>query len=211
MSGKFIVFEGIDCCGKTTQITLLYNRLSANGITCNIEVEPTRSPVGKVIRQEYLSGNHTMIPRCLNMLFTVDRYDHITNEDHGLRSKLERGINILQDRYYLSGVAYYSCSVPTHQSLRMQRENIDLLRPTLTVFIDIDPAVSIERLKNGRDHREIYETYEKQKQVRYAYWDTLKLFEAEGDEFFIVNGEGGIYDVHEQIWNRVYPILKGDT
>ena len=104
--GKFIVFEGIDGSGKSTQIKLLYKYLTSKGVPCYTTFEPTDSPFGSLIRQ-CLSGRIETDDKTIAGLFVADRLDHLYNAKCGLIEKINSGITVLCDRYYLSSYAYH--------------------------------------------------------------------------------------------------------
>ncbi|HBA96917.1 MAG TPA: dTMP kinase, partial [Lachnospiraceae bacterium] len=109
--GHFIVFEGIDGSGKTTQIDLLKKHIEENGFICYKTKEPTDGPVGSLLRQ-CLAGSVQTDEMTLAALFAADRLDHILNNQNGLLKKLDEGISVISDRYILSTYAYQSVRVP---------------------------------------------------------------------------------------------------
>ena len=105
MTPKFIVFEGIDGAGKTTQIKLLAENLAKIGVESYITAEPTDMPSGKIIR-EALAGR--LPATCAEMadMFVRDRVIHNKDEEKGIDPHLDRGITVISDRYYYSSLAY---------------------------------------------------------------------------------------------------------
>ena len=99
--GKFIVFEGIDGSGKSTQVRILQERLKAAGVYCDTTMEPTGSPIGSLIRQ-VLTGRLKMDKRVIASLFTADRLDHLLNDVNGILAEINQGITVISDRYYFS-------------------------------------------------------------------------------------------------------------
>ena len=89
--GKFIVFEGIDGSGKSTQINFLVNKLKEAGISYYTTAEPSDGPIGVMIRQ-ILTGERKMDNKVIAALFAADRLDHILNEENGILNKIENGI-----------------------------------------------------------------------------------------------------------------------
>jgi len=104
--GKFIVIEGIDGSGKTTQVKKIEKLLTHNDFHVHVTRECTDNPIGKLLRNLYLSGKRKCDERVINMLYAADRLDHITNEEDGMLNILNEGIHVLSDRYYLSSLAY---------------------------------------------------------------------------------------------------------
>ena len=104
-NAKFIVFEGIDGAGKTTQIQLLSAALEQRGIKCNVSAEPTKLPIGVKIREK-LSGKVPSTPIEMAELFAADRAMHNTHPECGIGKLLSDGITAISDRYYYSSMAY---------------------------------------------------------------------------------------------------------
>ena len=104
-SPKFIVFEGIDGAGKTTQIKMLARVLEEHGISCHITAEPTEYPSGKKIR-EALSGRLPATPLEMAEMFASDRAIHNVHEGDGINACLSAGKTVISDRYYYSSLAY---------------------------------------------------------------------------------------------------------
>lgn len=109
--GLYIAFEGIDGCGKGTQIKMLKQKLPEITSEPFLQTcEPSNGPIGKVIRSEYLSGKRKSDPDVLSNLYVIDRIDNLTCED-GVISQLEAGNIVISDRCFLSSCAYQGMSV----------------------------------------------------------------------------------------------------
>ena len=111
MEPIFIVFEGIDGSGKSTQINLLKEMFEKHGWEVLLESEPTNNPVGKLI-QDVMTGKITFTNESIATLFLADRLEHISNPINGLNQKLKNGYNIIASRYYFSSYAFQSDAVP---------------------------------------------------------------------------------------------------
>ena len=110
MTAKFIVFEGIDGAGKTTQIKLLQKALGERGIECVTTAEPTDMPSGKKIR-EALSGRVKVTCAQMADMFASDRVIHNKDKEHGIDATLETGKTVISDRYYYSSLAYQGAEI----------------------------------------------------------------------------------------------------
>lgn len=198
--GKFIVFEGTDGSGKSTQQKLLYKYLTQKGILCHSTSEPTDSPFGALIRS-CLSGRVETDEKALSALFAADRLDHIRNKVNGIEEKLKRGIHVLCDRFYLSSFAYNGAFSDLEWIISLNRPAMELLRPDLTLFLDIPPERSMERVhKRGEADR--YETIEAQKKIRKNYFELFARFKEERVE--IVLSE----DDKEKTQEKIRAIIK---
>ena len=151
MNGKFIVLEGIDGCGKTTQINKLYKWLPKSGlINNNTEVvktrEPGGSPIGDELRNMILNINDSNPPSNLTelLLYSADRAEHITKL---IKPALKNGDWILSDRFSGSTLAYQGYGRYINIDIIKQLENIvcQNIKPDMTFFLDIPPEESILR------------------------------------------------------------------
>ncbi len=172
--GKFIVFEGTDGSGKSTQMKMLGKYLKAKGISVYGTHEPTDSPFGALLRA-CLTGRVETDERAIAALFAADRIDHITNSVNGIMKKLEEGTTVLCDRYYFSSFAYNGGFVPLEWVIELNKPAMNLLRPDLTVFLDLPAEESMKRVAR-RGETERYETMEKQKRIRDKYFDVFRMF-----------------------------------
>ena len=175
--GKFIVFEGIDGSGKSTQIKLLANYLREKGVSVYTTCEPTDGPIGSVLHQ-CMTGRIPSDEKTIAALFVADRLDHLNNPVNGILSKIEAGITVLSDRYYLSSYAYNGAHVSLDWVIQANAMCAELLRPDINIYIDIDPQVSLGRVSR-RGSTERYEKLDNMERVRKKYFE---LFERLGKE-----------------------------
>lgn len=136
--------------------------------------EPTESPVGSLLRS-CLTGRIDADEHTIAALFAADRLDHIHNPVNGILKKLNEGVNVLCDRYYLSSFAYNGGFVPLEWVIELNRPAREALKPDLTVFLYLDAEDSMERVM-GRGETERYETVERQKKIRKNYLDLIARF-----------------------------------
>lgn len=200
--GKFIVFEGIDGSGKSTQLKMLAETLRENGIKCVETLEPTFGTVGTVLH-DILSGKKKADPKVTAALFVADRLDHLTNAENGVIKMLEEGITVICDRYYFSSYAYQSVEVPSEWVIAANRLAAETLRPDCTLFIDVSPKVAMERISNNRETTELYETEERLSAVREGYF---KAFERMKDEenIKVFDGDKPVFEIAEEIKKFVF-------
>lgn len=194
--GKFIVFEGTDGCGKSTQMSMLAKYLAGKGVECHMTHEPTDSPFGAQLRA-CMSGRLDADERAIAALFAADRLDHITNAVNGIAGKLDAGVTVLCDRYYLSSFAYNSGVAPLEWVIGLNRLAMEMLPPDLTLYIDVPVEVSMQRL-GRRSERERYETQEKQLAIRKRYMELFERFR-ETEHIEIVKSEAKKEDTQKRI------------
>lgn len=204
-TGKFIVFEGIDGSGKSTQIALLNQWLSEQGRQVYVTREPSDGPIGVMIRQS-LGKRVAFDEKTMAALFAADRLDHIHNNTNGLLAKKALGMDILSDRYYLSNYAYQSVGVELDWVKKLNEEAAKDMKPDLHIFIDLPVEVAISRIYNNRGDVELYETVERLTHTRNMF---LKIIEDLRNEetIVVIDGSGTAEETQEKIRNAVEKIL----
>lgn len=131
MKGKLIVLEGIDNCGKTTQVSLISNWLKSQGID-NLITKELTTPIGSLIHS-YL-GNALFTPILKTLLFAADRIQRL---EQGVTPALNSGLIVLADRWVLSAIAYRMAEGLDRQFVL--QVNSLVKDPDITILIDIDP------------------------------------------------------------------------
>ncbi|TMA28007.1 MAG: dTMP kinase [Deltaproteobacteria bacterium] len=159
--GRFIVFEGLDGAGTTTQSKLLAERLQQKGRTVHLAHQPSDGPVGQLIRQ-ILAGRAATTQadgklgivdeRGMALLFAADRLDHLASQ---IEPRLGRGEDVILDRYTLSSLAYQGASV-SHEFILVA--NRYARKPDLTLFLYVPATVALERVRMRGAKLERYET-----------------------------------------------------
>ena len=199
--GNFIAFEGIDGSGKSTQIGLLAERLKKEGVCCYTTMEPTNAPVGSLVRQ-VMTGRIRMDNKAIAALFAADRLDHLLNEVDGIASKIEEGTTVLTDRYYFSSYAYHSVDVPMEWVIRANEQSALILRPTVNLFIDVDPDTDLERIARNRFHQELFEKKSRLVEVRENYKKAFDLLAGE-EKYTVIDGNQSREAIADNIWEAV--------
>ena len=169
MAAKFIVFEGIDGAGKTTQAKLLAEKIKEMGKTAELTAEPTTPESGKALRR-VLSGEEKKSNCEIATMFTLDRIAHNVHPETGINALIEKGVDVISDRYYYSSLAYQgsATSYPWVKSLNLDCPEIR--RPDLCIFLDLKPEESLERISKGREKLEIFENLETLTRVRESFF-----------------------------------------
>lgn len=199
--GNFIAFEGIDGSGKSTQIGLLAERLKKEGVCCYTTMEPTNAPVGSLVRQ-VMTGRIRMDNKAIAALFAADRLDHLLNEVDGIASKIEEGTTVLTDRYYFSSYAYHSVDVPMEWVIRANEQSALILRPTVNLFIDVDPDTALERIARNRFHQELFEKKSRLVEVRENYKKAFDLLTGE-EKYTVIDGNQSREAIADNIWEAI--------
>jgi dTMP kinase len=184
--GKFIVFEGIDGAGKTTQVELLAKHLRSLGREVSLSAEPTTLESGKAIRRA-LSGAEKKSECQMAAMFVLDRIAHNIDEEIGIRALTAKGIDVISDRYYYSSLAYQGAATDYGWVKQMNIGSPEIRRPDLCIYLDLLPEQSLERISRGRESVEIYENLEKLTSVRNTFLSVIEDLRAEGENIYIVD------------------------
>lgn len=201
MPSHFIVIEGLDGSGGTTQVQRLAAWLQEHaGVDVVTTFEPSDGPVGRFIRQalDLSTPEGRLGDAVLPYLFAADRRDHL---DRTILPALERRDTwVLSDRYYHSSLAYQSLSVglATVASL-----NAPFRAPDLTVVIDLEPEICLERIERRGGVRERFEALDRLRRIRDAYEDVVVHCRTRGEAVVRIDGEGTVDEVAARIQAQV--------
>lgn len=170
--GKFIVFEGIDGCGKTTQAVRLKNHINSYlrqtgmPILCEGQEEPYNSDVVGGIIRSVLSKQIRIPEDALAYLYVANRLTHISD----ILPKIESGNHIICDRYYFSNFAYNQTENTSLEDLiTANKLCMELLKPDVVFYLSISPEVAAERRKKSRLTEDSNDSLEKQYRVAENY------------------------------------------
>lgn len=200
--GKLIVFEGIDGCGKSTQIKMLAEALRAKGREVAVTAEPTETETGKMLRRA-LSGAMPATPCQMAAMFTLDRIVHNTAEG-GIRDTLQKGADMLSDRYYYSSLAYQG-SLCDYEWVKGMNVNCpDIRRPDLCIFLDISPKEALARIGKRGEAKEIYEKEDTLTTFRDTF---LRVFQTLGDNVAVIDASGTPEEVAARVLAAAEKIL----
>lgn len=152
LSGKFITFEGIDGCGKTTQVKAVVEALKNDGHSVVSTREPGGTALGAKLRDILLDlEDDDMDPGCELLLYSADRAQHLHSV---IEPALAEGRCVVSDRYYDSTMAYQAVGIPNRSYFRQMIEGfcLSVIRnrvPDLTILISIEPHVAMARIQAG--------------------------------------------------------------
>jgi dTMP kinase len=199
--GVFIVFEGGEGIGKTTQAKLLKAWLEQEGESVVLSREPGGSDLGIEIRKILLSHSTGDIsPRAEALLYAADRAHHVFSV---IRPALAAGEVVISDRYFDSSIAYQGAGrvLEPGEVARISRWATESLFPTLTIIIDLPAEIGLGRLKS-KDRLES-QPLAFHERVRQEF---LQLSLLDPERYFIVDGNKSIEDIHSAIITRVSEI-----
>ncbi|TNE90939.1 MAG: dTMP kinase [Deltaproteobacteria bacterium] len=188
----FLVLEGLDGAGTTTQSERLVAALRARGGEVVQTREPTDGPVGLIIRDVLRGDQRAPSVETLPWLFAADRADHLTRK---VEPALRRGAYVVSDRYYHSSLAYQSLTLPLEKVAALN----DFRSPHITFFLDVPVDECLARITKRGGEREIYEQRDKLERIAAAYDKVLDLVEQRGETVIRIDGTGTPKDVHEAI------------
>lgn len=193
----YIVLEGIDGVGKSSQIKLLEEYLEKKNISTKSIVEPTDSEIGQLIRKELLKSDATedINQQMLALLFAADR---LTLKKEILEVKNSQDKFIISDRSFYSSICYQNNPTVTTQWIR--QVNMHTPRPDLTILLDLDEKESIKRC----DGVETFENTEFLEKTRQNY---IKLLQEESN-MIKVDANQSIDEVHEDIIKIIKEKMK---
>lgn len=168
-NGKFIVFEGLDGSGQTTQAKMLVDYLEKKKKRVLLTKEPTDNIIGGLIRGA-LKKNWHPSNECLQLLFSADRAFHLQNE---ILPALRKGFFVISDRYLFSTIAFggIDCNIQWLESL-----NKNFLLPNIIFLLKVSPEECIRRLKKSRFGLELFEEKEKMQKVWKNYEKLTKKY-----------------------------------
>lgn len=205
--GRFLVVEGLDGAGTTTQTDRLARWLRSRGIPVHATSEPTDGIIGKLLRG-WLEAGEVLPPTTAALLFAADRDHHLRDAATGVLRLLESGTWVVSDRYLLSSLAYQTVDgVELDDLLAINRLAPD---PDLTVFLDVDPEVALERIAGRGEPASRYETGRTLAAVHRAYQGLLTARRGVGT-LLVVDGSGTAEEVEAAVGAALAPHLPAQT
>lgn len=204
---KFIVFEGIDGAGKTTQINLLRAALENKGLPCAVTAEPTDLPSGKAIRRA-LAKEVEKTPLEMAEMFALDRELHNTDPQVGIEKLLGEGTTVICDRYYYSSLAYQGTVLGYDTVARLNLDNPNIRRPDICIFLDLTPEKSLQRIGDRGGRTEIYENLDYLTRTRKTFFEVFDKLRQRGELISVIDADGGVEEVSARILAAVADIFE---
>ena len=195
--GLFVAFEGGDGAGKSTQVRLLAQALSDAGREVVVTRQPGGTSLGSAIRDLVLHGGHVS-PRAEALLYAADKAHHV---DELIRPTLERGVDVLTDRYTDSSIAYQGAGrdLGPQEIHELLVWAVAGLFPDLTIVVDVPAAVG--RARRGSVHDRIEsEGDDFHERVRQHFLD---LAAAAPQRYLVLDGTADPADLHAQVVARL--------
>ena len=192
--GAFIVIEGLDGSGKTTQAKLLTAKLSRSHNVV-YTAEPSRGKIGTFIRNSCLYGGKRLSASAEALLFAADRIEHVENE---IKPAIAEGKIVVCDRYVYSSLAYQGSADLNVEWIA--EINKYALKPDFAVFIDVAPEKVLQRINRRKS---VMENLETQRKVREIYLKSV----AKGD-LTRIDGDKPLEKVGEDLTAIVLKLLE---
>ncbi len=196
--GLFITFEGIDGCGKSTQLNLLSEYLKSEGLEVVITREPGAKGLGEKLREILLNYEGEVSSNCEAFLFLADRAQHI---DTLVKPAIEAGKVVLCDRHTDSTIAYqgYGRGVDLEQIKMLNRIATSGLVPDLTFVFDLDVEISQMRVGKTKDRMESAGD-DFHNRVRNGY---LEITKQEPERVKVINSDDSIENIFEKVKQEI--------
>jgi dTMP kinase len=202
--GLFITFEGVEGCGKTTQLKLLYEAFTKQGRDVVVTREPGGTPIGERIRGIVLDASaKEMDYKTEGLLYAASRAQHVAQV---IRPELESGKILLCDRYLDSSLAYQGIArgLGEEDVLRLNVWATDETLPDLVILLHLDPEIGLSRTKGDPDRMEM-EDMSFHKKVGEAYLQLAREFPS---RFAVIDAAGTIDEVHRQVSAAILPFIQ---
>ena len=203
-NAKFIVFEGIDGAGKSTQIALLREALSRCKIKTDCSAEPTSLPSGVELRRA-LSGELRKTPLEMAEMFATDRVAHNIE----IEKLLSDGVTVISDRYYYSSLAYQGSVLGYDAVAKLNLDNPGIRRPDICIFLDLSPEKSLARIGGRGANVEIYENLEYLTKTRKMFFDVFERLKSKGENIAVIDASGSVETVANAVFDAVCAVYGG--
>ncbi|MEV6305148.1 dTMP kinase [Actinoplanes sp. NPDC051861] len=205
-AGVFVVFEGGEGAGKSTQVTRLADALKAEGRDVVVTREPGATPVGSRIRGLVLDKGDAPSPRAEALLYAADRAHHVATV---VRPALARGAVVISDRYVDSSLAYQGAgrTLPVQEISWLSAWATGGLKPDLVVLLDVDPGVGLTRVDSRGEGADRLESESRtfHERVRYAFLD---LAAADPKRYLVLDAARPVEEISSAVAGRLSGMLS---
>lgn len=198
---NFIVIEGLDGAGTTTQLKKISKDLEKNKVSIYSTFEPTDRPIGKIVR-DVLSKKFITTPLTLAKLYATDREDHLYNEDNGIVKQLNSNKVVISDRYFYSSLAYQGATC----NYEIVKELNKYPHPQILIYIDTPVEECLKRINKRNSTKDIFENKKFLENVTKNYERVIS--ELPKEVFLIkIDGTKSVDEITAIITNELKKIL----
>ncbi|MFA6845075.1 MAG: dTMP kinase [Sphaerochaetaceae bacterium] len=196
---NFIVFEGLDGAGTTTQLHLLSKQYKDKGIECFETFEPTDNPIGRLVRS-ILRKEVTVTAWSLALLYSADREEHLHDKQEGIIQQLEQKKLVVCDRYFYSSLAYQGvdCDFANVMSIN------EYPHPEFVFYIDTPVEECIARIEKRGKEKELFEKTDFLTKVKANYEKAFSLLPRETN-LIRLDGKVSIAKINEEVRKVLFP------
>ncbi|GAB1482740.1 dTMP kinase [Treponema sp.] len=204
---NFVIFEGGDGTGTSTQLSLLQETFSSlqSPPSYHLCFEPSEGPIGTLVRSA-LKQEIELCPQTIARLFAADRGEHLYSE-HGIIARCKKGELVVCDRYVPSSLVYQGleCGDALPSLL-----NSEFPYPELIIYFDLDPRIAVKRFAD-RKVKDVYEHLDFQLKVQERYEALLPKYLEGGSQLIRLDASQSVEEVAQEVWRALctLPILKG--
>jgi dTMP kinase len=213
VKGLFITFEGTEGCGKSTQVSLLAERLRSMGLLVRTLREPGGTPIGEEIRHtlKHSHQNHAMTAEAELLLMNASRAQLVREV---IRPALAAGEIVISDRFYDSTIAYQGYG--RELNLATVRHVVDLAvgntRPDITLLLHVSSEVSNARRLARQPNLPFEIKRDRFEEADHAFFDRVALgfkavAESEPNRVRLIDASGSIEEIRKQIWSTIQHLL----
>jgi len=192
---SFIVIEGLDGSGKTTQLQLLAQKLEGALLTR----EPTDNPIGSLCRRSF-AGDIALGRRALILSLIADRIEHV---EKCIRPALESGQIVICDRYYLSNMAYQGGEGFSVEEIYGLNKQFFVPSPDLCIYLDISPFKALERIRERRGEAAVFDNLKSLETISANYNAAIEFLKAGGENIVTVSADKERESLGDEIFGLI--------
>ena len=203
LKGKFVVIDGADGSGKTTQVQLLSDLIQNHDITTLLLRDPGSTPISEQIRQILLNNdNAEMSIRCETLLYMASRAQLFSQR---IAPALQQQQCVICDRWVSSTYAYQAIAgkIGPEIVIKIAEATLERTWPDLTIIIDLPSQVGLERISSNPDRME-QKSPDFHRYVRQAFLELAR----DRDDFRVIDGTGSIRQVHQKIYEVIHEYVN---
>jgi dTMP kinase len=195
--GFFVVFEGLDGSGSSTQAKLLSDYLKERGYIILLTKEPTNNLIGGLIRGQ-LTHEWKSSQECLQLLFAADRAHHLKRE---ILPALKNGYIVISDRYIFSSIAFGGLDLDMRW---LEKINEKFLMPDVAFLLKVSPEICLQRIGKRDAGFQLFEEKEKLNKI----WGNYKVIQKRYENIHMIDGGKSVEKVHGEVVNTIDSVLR---